>query len=238
MSQVETSQVETSQVEPSQIAAKLTPKTMAASKGEFYLEGRFAGFAAGKKSPFKYLCLETTTGTHQIKLNKSLRLMLFRHLAVGDGVRVVGRQTLDKETEEPKLKAREVLKVDLPSANFLARPEAHPEQHSQTRKAQTRKAQTRKTQTRKTQKKAKILICQKSSCRKRGSQAICQALEAALGEAGLEGSVSIKLTGCMDRCKAGPNVVVMPDKTRYTRVTPKQISTLVSQHFCSNELPQ
>ncbi|MEO0457427.1 MAG: (2Fe-2S) ferredoxin domain-containing protein [Cyanobacteria bacterium P01_A01_bin.114] len=192
------------------------------AKGEFCLEGRFAGFAAGKKSPFKYLCLETAEGAYQIKLKKTLQLMLFRYLAVGDWVRAVGKQTLDKETGEPKLKAREVLKIVQPSASLLPFPTAA---------AETPRQQPK-------QKKAKVLICQKSACRKRGSKAVCQALEAALGDAGLDQSVSIKLTGCMDRCKAGPNVVVMPDKARYTRVTPKQVSTLVNQHFSPDEASQ
>ncbi|MEM9905840.1 MAG: (2Fe-2S) ferredoxin domain-containing protein [Cyanobacteria bacterium P01_D01_bin.44] len=220
-----------SQVEPSQVKSPQSVENLAqkakrvqklATEGDFCLEGRLAGFSAGRKSPFRYLCIETAADSYRIKLKKSLQLMLFRYLVVGDGVRVVGKQTLDKETGQPKLKAREVLKIDQPSASPLQLPASPAERlHEQPK-----------------QKKVKVLICQKSACRKRGGKAVCQALETALGDAGLDQSVSIKLTGCMDRCKAGPNVVVMPDKTRYTRVTPKQIPALVSKHFSPDKASQ
>ena len=61
------------------------------------------------------------------------------------------------------------------------------------------------------------MVCQKSDCMKRGGKAVCQALEAALSDRGLEDQVTIKGTGCMKNCKAGPNLV-MPDKTRYSRI--------------------
>jgi len=56
---------------------------------------------------------------------------------------------------------------------------------------------------------------------KRGGK-VCQALEAALSAHGLEDKVAIKGTGCM-KTAAGPNLV-MPDKTRYSRIA-VQIST-------------
>jgi len=34
----------------------------------------------------------------------------------------------------------------------------------------------------------------------------------------------------MKRCKAGPNLV-MPDKTRYTKISPKAVPALIDQHF-------
>ncbi|MEM8804885.1 MAG: (2Fe-2S) ferredoxin domain-containing protein [Cyanobacteria bacterium P01_G01_bin.38] len=223
------SQVEPSQVKSPQSVAKPAQKAKraqkVAAKGDFCLEGRFAGFSAGRKSPFRYLCVETATDSYRVKLKKSLQLMLFRYLMVGDGVRVVGKQTVDKETGQPKFKAREVLKMDQPSASPLQFPESPAETFHEQPKQQPK------------QKKARVLICQKSACRKRGGKAVCQALEAALGEAGLD-HVSIKLTGCMDRCKTGPNLVVMPDKTRYARVTSKQIPDLVSKHFSPNKASQ
>ncbi|XZO01932.1 MAG: (2Fe-2S) ferredoxin domain-containing protein [Microcoleus sp.] len=61
-----------------------------------------------------------------------------------------------------------------------------------------------------------FLVCQKSDCQKRGSGAVCKALENALNCSGLAGEVIVQKTGCLKQCKAGPNIVVMPDKTRYT----------------------
>jgi len=75
-----------------------------------------------------------------------------------------------------------------------------------------------------------ILVCQKSDCMKRGGKALCQALESELINNGLENSVTIKGTGCMKNCKAGPNLV-MPDKTRYSKIKPAQVPVLIDKHF-------
>lgn len=185
---------------------------MAKDKQLFCLEGQFEGFAAGSKSPFKYLSLRSHDQQYVIKLPKSVRLMLFRYLQVGDRIRVVGAESIDKETGELKLKAREVVRVkplEVVSAPAVAVTGA--------------KMPKRRT--------PKILICQKSSCRKRGALQVCSQVEAALANHGLADTVQIKLTGCMDKCKAGPNLVVMPHKHRYTKVKPAQVTELIAQHF-------
>ena len=138
--------------------------------------------------------------------------MLFRYLQTGDWVRVVGKESIDKETGEPKLKAYEVVRVKPLKA--VATPSTG-----------SSKAK---------RKPPKILICQKSACRKRGATQVCREVEATLASCGLTDAVEVKLTGCMDKCKAGPNVVVMPDKQRYTKVKPGQVSELIAQHFQTN----
>lgn len=179
------------------------------NKQLFSLEGRFEGFTAEGKSPFKYLSLQSTDGAHVIRLPKSVRMMLFRYLQTGDWIRVVGQQSIDKETGEPRLKAQEVIRVK-PLQGVNAPPQKRP-------KAKRGKS--------------KILLCQKSKCRKRGAGQICDRVEAALATQGLSDTVQVKLTGCMDRCKAGPNIVMMPSKKRYTKVTPAQVPDLIAQNF-------
>ncbi|MEM9807537.1 MAG: (2Fe-2S) ferredoxin domain-containing protein [Cyanobacteria bacterium P01_D01_bin.56] len=182
------------------------------NKQLFCLEGRFEGFTAGGKSPFKYLSLQNTDGAHVIKLPKSVRMMLFRYLQTGDWIRVVGQQSIDQETGEPRLKAQEVIRVK--PLQVVNAPTATPPKRQKTKRNN-----------------AKILICQKSKCRKRGAGKICDQVEAALATQGLTDTVQVKLTGCMDRCKAGPNLVVMPHKKRYTKVTPAQVPDVIAQHF-------
>ncbi len=75
-----------------------------------------------------------------------------------------------------------------------------------------------------------ILVCQKSDCCKRGGNALVRTLRSELAERGLTEQVKICGTGCMKRCKAGPNLV-MPDKTRYTRIQASEVSNLLDQHF-------
>ncbi|NEQ53955.1 MAG: (2Fe-2S) ferredoxin domain-containing protein [Leptolyngbya sp. SIO3F4] len=185
-------------------------------KQAFCLEGRFEGFVAGGKSPFKYMHLRSNDEMHVIKLPKSVRLMLFRYLQNGDWVRVVGAESIDKETGEPRFKAREVVRVK--PLEVVATPVA---------KAKGQKV----TRSKKKQSAPKILICQKSTCRKRGANQVCNEVETALAAHGLTDTVQVKLTGCMDKCKAGPNLVVMPHKQRYTKVKPDQVPGLIAQHF-------
>ena len=58
---------------------------------------------------------------------------------------------------------------------------------------------------------------------KRGGKALCKALATTISDRGLEEQVTIKATGCMKKCKSGPNLV-MPDKTRYSRIQAGQVS--------------
>jgi hypothetical protein len=68
----------------------------------------------------------------------------------------------------------------------------------------------------------KILVCQKSSCCQRGAQAICAALKTELGDRGLTHQVEI---------------VIMPGKSRYTKVKVNQVAQLIDQHFSSPSAP-
>jgi len=52
-----------------------------------------------------------------------------------------------------------------------------------------------------------------------------------LGDRGLTNQVTIRATGCMKNCKAGANLVVMPDKIRYSHITPSDVPELVEKHF-------
>lgn len=189
-------------------------------RGFFRLEGQFSGFEAGGKTPFKYLRLSTATGERRIKLSKELQLMLFRYLAVGDSLRVVGQQKVDKHTGEPRYKAQDIVRIDGGAAVDPSLESVAPRVDQFSARPQERSKK----------KKARILVCNKSSCRKRGSEAVCSAIAQTLSQLDLT-DIELKKTGCMDRCKAGPNVVMMPGKAKYTRVSPNQISKLVQQHY-------
>ncbi|HEY9625976.1 MAG TPA: (2Fe-2S) ferredoxin domain-containing protein [Coleofasciculaceae cyanobacterium] len=195
---------------------------------EFQLEGRFLGFAAEEGSyKLKYLRIAAATGELRIKLVKELRSSLLRELTPGEWIQVRGYQKLKAEQGTVKLKAYEVTvavsqealkEAPLPTnlypmtqfeiAPVGSKPSTAPQIASPT---------------------ACILMCQKSDCCKRGSREVAKALQAELSDRGLA-QVTVKPTGCMKRCKEGANVV-MPDKTRYTRVRPEEVSALVDRHF-------
>ncbi|NET51240.1 MAG: (2Fe-2S) ferredoxin domain-containing protein [Merismopedia sp. SIO2A8] len=204
----------------------------------FSLEGRFLGFASGKKTPFKYLMVMGPDGETYIKLRKSLRMMLFRYLVPGDWVQIVGQQKWDSDNDALSYKADEVMRISAPTDITLdagvkgdlqksVTPTTNgPQNYSQDCSSNLSGTQHPAKQG----KKDKILICQKSSCRKRGATVVGQMVERSLSRLGLSEQVTVKYTGCMDRCKAGPNMVFMPSKAKYSRVEPGMVDTLVQQH--------
>lgn len=179
----------------------------------FSLEGKFLRFELEDGYKRKYLQIGTLEGEYRVKLPKYLRSPMELNLNSGDVVQIFGERKFDYKKDSLKLKAERVIVIDRqPSAMTPATPVK-----------------------RQTKAKASILVCQKSDCVKRGANGVCKALEASLNERGLENEVEIKATGCLKQCKAGPNVVVMPDKTRYTRVQTKQVAELIDKHFNADE---
>ncbi len=171
----------------------------------FSLEGRFLEFEFSDGYKLKYLRLATSEGECLIKLSKQLRSAFHLRLIPGDWVQILGEKKIDHKTGEVKLKAERVIPATASQEQVNV------------------KAQPAKT-------KASILVCQKSSCMKRGGAAVCQALATALSDRSLDEQVAIKGTGCLKQCKAGPNLV-MPDKTRYCRIQAAEIPGVVDKHF-------
>ncbi|MBW4463816.1 MAG: (2Fe-2S) ferredoxin domain-containing protein [Pegethrix bostrychoides GSE-TBD4-15B] len=181
---------------------------------EFRLQGKFVGFAAPGA---KLMQVATPTGNFTVKLAKALRPSLNRTLAQGTWVEVSGYQKLDDG--KLKLKAERVLTLAPQSAEpssaqmALATPPSPPSPRT----------------TQPAPRKAEILVCQKSDCCKLGANALMRELQAELDERGIR-DVKIRGTGCMKRCKAGPNLV-MPDKSRYSHIKAKDVAALLDQQF-------
>jgi (2Fe-2S) ferredoxin len=179
----------------------------------FSLEGRFLSFELEDGYKIKRLNLATADGEVCIKLSKEARASVRGVLTPGDWIWVFGEQSTEPETEAVRHKAFLIkpatpghlpaLTAAAPSAP--AKPEAKP--------------------------KATILVCQKSDCMKRGGKSVCQRLQQELGDRGLTDQVAIKGVGCMKDCKAGPNLVVMPGKARYSRIDAAEIPAVLDRHF-------
>ncbi|MEH2050532.1 (2Fe-2S) ferredoxin domain-containing protein [Nostoc sp.] len=191
---------------------------------EFCLEGRFINFVIKDGYKLKGLLLSTHEGECYVKLAKHLRAAFDLRLPAGTWLQVVGYKEYDIKKDKVTLKAERVMAAnpEMATVQTIAAPQKPPS-------IDNVKAKPAKT-------KATILVCQKSDCMKRGGNGVCQALEAALSDRGLEDQVTIKGTGCMKNCKAGPNLV-MPDKTRHSRIQASQIPALMNQHFGDKNLP-
>ena len=203
-------------------------KVLAKQTTDFRLEGRFLGFATGDGYKLKYIRLVTESGEHQIKLSKELRSLLYQTLTPGVLIEVLGYQKLDWKRGTLKRKAYQVTLTESPVVSFAHQPVlpailpvapcVPPVTPSAGLPPTPLACQKGKTN---------ILVCQKC---KRGERAVIAALESELDDRGLAGEVTIKPTGCMKQCKAGPNVV-MPDKTRYSRVSPDDVPELLEKHL-------
>ncbi|ARV61480.1 (Fe-S)-binding protein [Nostocales cyanobacterium HT-58-2] len=191
---------------------------------QFCLEGKFLDFVIKDGYKLKGLLLETTDGECYVKLAKHLRAAFDWRLPPGTRLQIVGEKKHDPKTGEVKLKAERVMaaREDVQSKENAVTMSSLPASLSQP--VPVSSCSNAKS------KKATILVCQKSDCMKRGGKEVCQAMEAALSARGLESDVTIKGTGCMKNCKAGPNLV-MPDKTRYSRLQATQVPALMDKHF-------
>ena len=207
---------------------------------EFQIEGQFLGLILKDGYKPKKLRLATASGEYWIKLSKELRTEASELWQPGDWLQVTGEGIFCRKTGKLKLEADRIEAV-----KSRTRPEAFASAGVGAAKVFATVSNSAKPSTKSSglepvapialaqpaKKKATILVCQKSDCRKRGGKAICPKIEQHLRDRGLQDEVTIKPTGCMKRCKAGPNIVVMPDKTRYSRIDASEIPQLLAKHF-------
>lgn len=75
---------------------------------------------------------------------------------------------------------------------------------------------------------SKIFVCTAGKkCPKRGSREVAEALNRAVQELDKTGSLVIKECKCLDLCKQGPAVVVMPHKHKYGGVSQADARAIV-----------
>ena len=186
-------------------------------RAKFNLVGQFQGFVTKDDNQIKYLRLATAEREYKVKLSKEIRQNLY--LAVYPGCCLEVSGTSQKTGKKGKVKFK---------ADFFRIAEQFPSETPEPSVPQPQIVKTKKP-------KASILVCQKSSCWKRGGKEACQAIEENLRDRQLDDQVQIKLTGCLKRCKKGPNVVMMPDKALYSKVKSAQVAVLIEEHFIDNQ---
>jgi (2Fe-2S) ferredoxin len=161
-----------------------------------------------------------------VKLSKELRKTFLPIAIPGSVVRLSGERKVKLKTGEVQLKAYSLILVSKNGATADSNVVVEGDFGKEKAEGDVEKSAP-------FQKKAKILVCQKSSCHKRGAGGVCKALEAALSDRGLEEQVTIQKTGCLKQCKAGPNIVMLPNKERYSKIDPQEIPELIEKHFAS-----
>jgi len=217
-------------------------------KARFSWVGQFLAFVPGEKSPYQSAFVQViaveggTAGdiqSYEVRLDKDIREMAADSIKPRSWVRVAGKGKLDKKTKKIKWKAESIEAISLQTiAEVKAESEKAELEKAEAEKLRSHSPQLQLVPTAKSvkAKPARILICQKSSCRKKGSQKVSDAMEEAIAKANAGSQITVKSTGCLKCCKTGPTVVVLPSsnknkkvsKERYRKVTPKSAKKIVA----------
>lgn len=184
----------------------------------FNFNGKLSKIAY-KQKRIKYLKLKTEQGKYWLKIPKQLSKQL-ASLAPGCQLEVEGKV---KQTKTGKTK----YKAD--TVAVLA-----PDTSAKPSEPKTKTVSLLPVFNSKIKSKAKVLICQKSNCWKKGGQQVCAEIESILSDRGLTKEIPIQKTGCLKQCKKAPALVMMPDKARYNKVKPKQVVDMVEKHLITN----
>ncbi|MEM8672447.1 MAG: (2Fe-2S) ferredoxin domain-containing protein [Cyanobacteria bacterium P01_G01_bin.67] len=183
----------------------------------FHFSGKLTKISYQKKK-LRYIKLVNDQNKYWIKVPKKLREKI-SSLPRGCQLEVSGKSKQNRQTGTTKYKAQAVALI---SRETLVAP------------VKTKTVSLLPVFDSKLKTKAKVLICQKSNCWKKGGKQVCQELESILGDRGLIEEIPIKKTGCLKQCKKAPALVMMPDKARYNRVKPKQVVALVEKHLIAD----
>ena len=84
--------------------------------------------------------------------------------------------------------------------------------------------------------RAHVLLCGGTGCTSSGSKHIQEAFAENIANCGLSDEVKIVQTGCFGLCALGPVVIVYPDGTFYSRVTPEDVKEIVEEHLLKGRI--
>lgn len=184
----------------------------------FNFNGKLSKIAYQKKR-IKYLKLKTEQGKYWLKIPKQLSRQL-AGLSPGCQLEIEGKVKQYPETGKAKHKAKTVA---------IIAPDK-----STTPPIKSKTVSLLPVFNSKIKSKAKVLICQKANCWKKGGQKVCAEIESILSDRGLAKEIPIQKTGCLKQCKKAPTLIMMPDKTRYNKVKPQQVAEMIEKHLITN----
>jgi (2Fe-2S) ferredoxin len=173
----------------------------------FCVVGQFLGYELKSHKIYR-VYLQQGQDEYCLKLSSSARDDLLRaalngNLKIGDWMQVSGLQEMDRK-KGLKLKAHSLSCCDEPRKKSMGSSQGSCNP-------------------------TKVLVCQKSSCCKRGGKAVMEQLQKVVSDRQLDDEISIKGTGCMGKCSKGPVMVI--DKTHYRQVNAKTVSHLLDHHM-------
>ncbi|MBC7881707.1 MAG: NAD(P)H-dependent oxidoreductase subunit E [Anaerolineae bacterium] len=173
------------------------------------VEGEVLGYLPNRYGIHNRVQISTDQGELMVKFPKEWSHRIYSSIAVGEKVQVRGKLKEDDEgtlylKAEVVLHLKDAVRVSVGPSQLPTEEVIPP-----------------------TLPTARVLVCTKSDCCKRGAKQLVKSLEESVERYGLQDQVTIQTTGCMKRCKEGPNLVIMPQKSRYSNVRPAQAPELL-----------
>lgn len=197
----------------------------------FILEGHFQGFI-WHDGKLKYLRVAASEQELIIKLSKQARASLGTTLHPNDWIQVLGRVKVDERAGELKLKAEQITKKPAPFVDLTPLEATEPCTPAECPEAEALTCPNSSDGQPLCHKPtAKLLVCQKSSCQKKGGKKQHQAIATILRDRGLHDHVTIQGTGCLGKCAMAPNIVLMPGKKRLSGMKPEAIVALLEELY-------
>ena len=178
---------------------------------EFIITGKLTDLLVNGKGCVTYLYLTTPEADFAIAVAKSPTSNINQHLQPGCYLKVTGMRKYKLHQDQLEYKAYTI--------------ELLSEQVSQSINNQDKIKNAKPA--------LKVLFCQNSNCWNKGGKVASEALRMKLRSQGTIDQVEIKTIGCLKQCKQAPNLVIMPEGNRYSRVQPEQLSTLITKQLRS-----
>jgi (2Fe-2S) ferredoxin len=190
------------------------------------LTGEFMGWG-DDRVPHRYIKIVTANGAQVLKVAKSLRPQI-QAWQPGIWLTLLGEERVNLATGETKIKVKQVLVIPRIQAIEKSPPALSLEPVEQLPVISDPPPPTQ------------IRVCQGSSCRRRGSEGICKAMETYFDRHDLTDRVKIEPVKCLHQCKAAPHAIVIqqngksPEKTHYRQLQPYQVEKIIDRHFSNN----
>nr|WP_319489089.1 NADH-quinone oxidoreductase subunit NuoF [uncultured Caproiciproducens sp.] len=84
--------------------------------------------------------------------------------------------------------------------------------------------------------RSNVLVCGGTGCTSSNSELIISKLKEEIAVRGLDKEVNVVRTGCFGLCALGPIMIVYPEGSFYSRVTPEDIPEIVEEHLLKGRI--
>ncbi len=76
-----------------------------------------------------------------------------------------------------------------------------------------------------------VMVCAGTGCTSSGSDKVAASFETEIAAVGLQDEVNVVRTGCFGLCELGPIVIIYPEASFYSRVSPEDVKEIVGEHL-------